>query len=113
MSRVPARGSRRDQNEQPIVDALIKAGCIVRQLSDRGLPDLAVMVPGNDDGPGWVVLLEVKAAKGKLRPDQQRFFDLVQGKRLPVFVVRTPEEAVHRTFLNTSYWDGDRAERRR
>jgi hypothetical protein len=99
VSRIPARGSRRDGNEPAVIAALESAGCIVKQLSDRGLPDLAVLVPGNDAGPGWVVLLEVKNGKGKLKPDQERFFDLVQGKRLPVFIVRTPEQAVACAFL--------------
>lgn len=84
----------RDENERPIIAALQAAGCIVCQLSDRGLPDLLVMVPGNDDAPGIVALLEVKNGKGKLKPDQVKFFDLVKGKRLPVFVVRTAAEAL-------------------
>ncbi len=99
MSRAISHGSRRDANERPIIAALEEAGCIVKQLSDRGLPDLAVMVPGNEHGPGWVVLLEVKGEKGKLKPDQARFFDLVQGKRLPIFIVRTPEQAVACAYL--------------
>ena len=89
---------RRDPNELAIVRALEGVGAIVRRLSTRGMPDLLV---GHD---GRIVLLEVKQPAGKrggtsakgqrLNDEQERFFDLCRGKRLPVFVVRTVDEAL-------------------
>lgn len=86
--------AKRDDNERLIIDALEAAGCIVKQLSDRGLPDLVVMVPGNENAPGRVALLEVKGRLAKMRPEQARFFELVRGKRLPIYVVRSAAQAL-------------------
>ena len=65
--------------------ALRLAGCLVTDLSQvgRGVPDLLVKLPG-----GQLLLIEVKAPKGKLTPDQIKF----QGQGWPVAIVRSPDE---------------------
>lgn len=95
---------RRDPGEDDIIAALEAAGCIVKKLSTKGMPDLMVFVPGTAAEQGVIALLEVKAPAGprggasangqRLKPEQAKFFDLVKGKRLPIYVVRTPAEAV-------------------
>lgn len=90
--------ARRDPGEQAIVEALEQAGAMVKRLSTKGMPDLLVGVTGR------ILLLEVKAPPGKrggksergqrLNAEQERFYDLCRGHRLPVFVVHSPEEAL-------------------
>ena len=96
--------ARRDPGEDDIVRALEARGLIVRRLSTKGMPDLLVMVPGNAEREGRVCLVEVKSppgprggtsAKGRrLSDEQQRFYELVRGKRLPVYIATTPEQAI-------------------
>ena len=78
----------RDRNEKPIAQALQQAGAIVWRLSAADLPDLLV---------GWqgrLILLEVKSAKGKLEPGQERFHATARALNLPCYVVRSVAEAL-------------------
>lgn len=80
------RAARRDQNESQIVAALSAAGATVVQLSAAGCPDLLCGFRG------LTYLLEVKAANGKLTPDQLEWHRNWQG--YPVKVVRSVEDAL-------------------
>ena len=91
---------RRDDTERAIIEALEAAGCSVLQLEDpddEGVSDLLVGVPGGQTVlggipfPGVPVLMEVKSARGRLRPGQEEF-----AARWPTWipVVRSPEEAL-------------------
>ena len=79
---------KRDQNEPPIVEALRRAGALVWRLGATGVPDLLV-----GKGGRWV-LLEVKMPGKSLNSNQEPFFADCAGERLPVRIVRTPEEAL-------------------
>ena len=80
---------RTDENQESIVAALRAVGCSVECLHavGRGVPDLAVGVPGT----GATLLLEVKSATGKLTPEQQEWHAKWRGH---VAVVRSIEEAL-------------------
>jgi hypothetical protein len=80
------QAARRDANEPEIVQALRSAGAVVWQLPKPF--DLLVGFSG------WLVGLEVKGPKGKLTPEQREDFALARDRGLPIFVVRTPEEAL-------------------
>jgi hypothetical protein len=90
------RAARRDDNEKAIVDALRAAGAFVWFLDAKGVPDILCGFRGR------FLLLEVKAPAGpkggtshrELRPSQEKFFEVCRSKRLPVFVVRSAEEAL-------------------
>ncbi len=92
------RAARRDDGERPIVDALRKAGAMVRHVSAEGLPDLIVGFRGR-----WL-WLEVKRPLGAmggssadgqhLQPAQAVFFAEALLAGLPAHVVRSPEEAL-------------------
>lgn len=79
--------AKRDANEAAIVDVLEAMGCSVDRLSGKGTPDLAVGFGGRH-----LVLIEVKSAKGRLTPDQERWRQQWNGP--PPAVVRSPDEAV-------------------
>lgn len=89
------RAAKRDLTEKAIVDALIAHGCTVTRLSQPGVPDLLVGYQ-SDHRRRWA-LLEVKNGKGKLTEDQKAFIEY-HGE-CPVFVVRTPEEALNALLL--------------
>lgn len=82
------RAARVDGNHAEIVDALRRVGCAVLDLSrvGDGCPDLLVRAPGRGD----LLLMEVKAAKGKLNARQRDF----EAHGWGVFVVRTVPEAL-------------------
>lgn len=94
MSHQVRQQPRRDENEAPIVEALEAAGCIVKKTSTKGMPDLVILVPGRPGRASYVAMVEVKGEKAKLRPEQAKFFELVRGKELPIFVVRSAAEAL-------------------
>jgi len=90
---------RKDANQQSIVDALIHAHLSVVDLSNvplnlpelSGLPDLLVGGYHQKQEKHINVLMEIKTADGKLRPDQENFIQWWRGK---VYKVRTPSEAL-------------------
>jgi hypothetical protein len=79
------RAPRRDINERAIIDHLEAAGCVVQQLSAKGVADLLVFRASN----GLLRLIEVKQPKGKLTEAQRLAFP-----RWPGWVCRTPEQAL-------------------
>jgi len=99
---------RRDINEKPIRSFLERCGCKVKQLSQKGVPDL--LVTAGPLGP-FIVLFEVKSSSGSLTEDQKQFFkewedsfsfvvrsraDIKKALRLfmPVRVYECPEHGV-------------------
>lgn len=106
-----ALGSRRDDNEDEIVEALEAAGCLVACVTAVGVPDLIVWSP-HPRSPPWcgrcgsrlgapprIILLEVKNTKryradGKLRPSQTAFHEKWTAAGAPVFKVTTVDEAL-------------------
>ena len=79
---------KRDRNEPAIVKALNDCGAITYRLSGTGLPDLLV---------GWRgvwLLLEVKAPKGRMEPDQVIFHATAKALGLPCYRVNTDEAAL-------------------
>jgi hypothetical protein len=78
-----------DTNQHEIVQALRTAGAVVQSLAavGHGVPDLLVAYRG-----GWYVM-EIKAGRGKLTPDEQKWIDTV-GTSAPVFIVRSAEDAL-------------------
>jgi predicted amidohydrolase len=77
---------KRDVSEPDIVQALRSAGARVWQL-DRPF-DLLVGLRGR------FVVLEVKTGKARTTDAQATELDACQAGGLPVFVVRTPEDAI-------------------
>ena len=77
------RASRTDSNHAAIVEAYEAHGCTVLSLARMGdgCPDLLVGYRGR------LALVEVKAARGRLRPAQEDF-----QRRWPVRVVRTVDD---------------------
>jgi len=71
------RAAKRDGNERSIIDRFEKYGCVVRQLSDKGLLDLLVCT---SDG-GRTFLVEVKMPGKELNEDQQKFWDMWPGEK--------------------------------
>ena len=81
------RAAKIDANQPEIVDALRKAGISVQSTASigKGFPDL-ICAKGDQC---W--LMEVKTAKGKLTPDQERFLMEWKGT---VWIVRSAEDAL-------------------
>lgn len=84
------KNPRRDVNEAAIKAALIQAGCSVRALSSKGVPDLLIGLRGQN------YLLEIKSDKGKLTEDEIEFFDTWKGQAA---VVRSVTEALQAVNL--------------
>ena len=84
--------NRIDANQNKIVDALRKAGAVVRIISQGdGIPDLLVGYKG------FTILMEVKdgdkvPSARKLTEAEQKFFNDWQGGLL--MIVNSPEEAL-------------------
>jgi hypothetical protein len=76
---------KRDRTEAPIVDALRKVGVRVYPISAKGFADLVCFTPRVG-----LVLLEVKAPKGKATPAQAA----AQLDGWPVQIVRSVPEAL-------------------
>lgn len=87
------RAARVDDNQKEIVDGLRKCGRDVYDLSrlGEGFPDLMVVNPTIKK----MYLMEVKGAKGKLTPRQERF--LAEWRGPDITIVRTIEEAIWTT----------------
>lgn len=77
--------AKRDKNETEIVEVLRASGATVLPLSGDGIPDLAVYFRSK-----WH-MLEVKTAKGKLRPAQDWHESISPDA---VHIVRTWQEAL-------------------
>ena len=84
--------NRIDANQNKIVDAMRKAGAVVRIISQGdGIPDLLVGYKG------YTILMEVKdgdkvPSARKLTEAEQKFFNDWQGGLL--MIVNSPEEAL-------------------
>lgn len=90
------RKRKMDGNHAAIVRALEQAGRQVLELDGAkgdgpGLPDLLVIWGGG------MVLMEVKAAAGRLSSSQVLWHRSYRGPRDTLVVVRTPEEALAAT----------------
>ncbi len=68
---------------------VVFAGNRMVRLGEAGLPDIVVIIPPN----GRVLGLEVKSAKGQLRPDQKLFRDKILAAGGYFRVVRTLVQA--------------------
>lgn len=81
------RRAKVDQNQAEIVSALRDYGATVTSLHrvGEGVPDLLVSFLGV-----WY-LMEIKAGKGKTNDLQNEW---IERQKAPVFIVRTPEDAV-------------------
>lgn len=80
--------SKVDANQAEIVADLRRLGCLVAHTHTLrgGKPDILV------GHRGLLFWLEIKAARGTLTADEQRFHD--EWSSYPVFVVRSAEQAV-------------------
>jgi len=85
--------AKRDNSEQPIIEALRAVGAIVYPLSSEGLPDLLVCHYNRATNTYETALLECKTGRGKLTPAQEMFMETWLGDN--VFIVRTVNEALH------------------
>ena len=62
-----------------------------------GLPDLLCVKPATDATPGAVYWFELKTMRGRLRPAQRYWIDLLRGAGEQVYVVRPSDvDAVER-----------------
>jgi len=74
--------ARRDKNERQLIRYLKRLGLGVQQLSQGGIPDLLVSLPGTP----FNLLLEVKDRYGTLTPIQETWITHWNGR---VYVIRT------------------------
>lgn len=74
--------AKRDANEKRLIEYLRRIGLCVQQISQEGVPDLLVAVPGTP----FCLLLEVKDKRGKLTPTQLAWLDKWGGE---VEIIRT------------------------
>lgn len=82
------RAAKVDGNQADIVRALLELGFGILNLSrvGDGCPDLLVCHRHQETGVEMNVLVEVKTARGKLRPGQEEFIETWRG---PVVVARS------------------------
>ena len=80
---------RTDANQSTIAADLRRAGCQVKDIHivGHGIPDLLVAHPQAEGN--W--LFEVKAPRGRLTPDEDRFFEEWPGQR---DIIRSAEDAL-------------------
>jgi len=75
------RAARRDENDAIITEALRAAGFTVHDFAGAGnsIPDKLVTrtLP---DGLEWICWVEIKTPTGKLRPGQEKFRALFEGR---------------------------------
>ena len=92
------RAARRDVNEPQIIQQFRDLGCVVEQLSAKGVPDLMVHFLGD------VHLVEVKHDNEPLTPDQKRWHDAwAKGGSIPD-IVRTEAHARKLVRIWTMVW---------
>lgn len=90
--------ARRDANERLIINAFEALGCLVWQLSGKGLPDLLVMwrkparTPGML-GPPQYFLVDAKMPDGEYKPAQMEKWGEALDKGIPIFIARTADDA--------------------
>lgn len=100
-----------DDSQQSIVDALRRCSCRVLVLSrvGHGTPDLLVGTPR-----GRLIFIECKT-DGKnatrLTPEQDEFHR--DWRRFPIFICRTPQQALDAIGHDCAIFDIDRAGVRR
>lgn len=87
MGHIPRRKQKRDGNESAIIEALVKAGASVMQISELDL----VVGYRKSDGTLTNAVIEVKMPGKKPDEDQQKYIDNWKGA---VYVVRTVEQAL-------------------
>ena len=78
---------RSDLNQSEIVSGLREIGCSVLVLSNvgHGCPDICVSRAGS------TMMMEIKSAKGKLTPDEEKFISCWRGRYA---IVRSLDEAI-------------------
>lgn len=82
-------GGKRDANEPDIIKVLRAHGCVVMQLSGKGIPDLLVL----RNGTKW--LADVKMpGKPTTEAQEELWGEAATKARCAVFILRTPEDAV-------------------
>lgn len=83
-------GGRRDGNEPEIRSAFARHGWHTEQLSGTAIPDLMCFPPQDGKrGATACVLVDVKAATGKVEPEQAKKWAELATKGIPVYVART------------------------
>jgi hypothetical protein len=87
MGHIPRRKQKRDGNEAAIIEALVKAGASVMQISELDL----VVGYRKKDGTLTNAVMEVKMPNKKPDEDQQKYIDNWKGA---VYVVRSVEQAL-------------------
>lgn len=83
--------AKRDANEREIIEALVRAGASVQQLSVKGCPDLLVGFVDPFTGEPITTLMEIKGDKGHLTPDEAEW---IQDWRGQVYIIHTVEQAL-------------------
>ena len=80
---------RTDANQAEIAADLRRAGCQVKDIHavGHGIPDLLVAHPQAEGN----FLFEVKTARGRLTPDEDRFFDEWPGQ---AHIIHSAEDAL-------------------
>jgi hypothetical protein len=92
------RAARRDINEPQIMNTLRELGCVVYQLSAKGMPDLLV---------GYLKrwhLCEVKRDAEMLNPDQALWHDAAATAGERPLVIRTEAHARKAVTMWTREW---------
>ena len=85
------RYTKRDANQQEIVDDLRELGFFVLDLADVGGRALDLFVCGHAQYGEWYWLaVEVKTFAGRLTANQKRFFE--EWPDVPAIVARTAED---------------------
>lgn len=87
---------KRDDNHSEIREALRAVGCLVFDAGDVGgdFPDLVAGGLNRKTMQPMIALIEVKTPTGKVRPGQRAFIREWQREGLPVFVVRSVDDAL-------------------
>jgi hypothetical protein len=81
-------GGKRDENEPAIIEVLRAHGCVVWQLSGKGIPDLLALRKGKK----W--LADVKMpGKPTTKPQEDAWEEAATKANVSVFILRTPEDA--------------------
>jgi Holliday junction resolvase len=80
------RAARTDSNHREVIDTLRQLGAVVLDLSavGRGVADAVVLIGKH------VVFVEIKTARGKLTPEQEKWHQ----EGWPVRVIRSVDEAI-------------------